>query len=405
MGILDNFKNPFGETLKDLQNSQNELFKDVGKVLDTSHLTKNPFLEQLYGKKQNINKDPENIIVNSRKDIVVVIDAGHGITLDSENLEFPLGENTADVVNIGSEATWGYKVLTEDNVVVDKSWEELPPEILDDLKNKKVKFDSKCRSTNQKKIVRRISTYEKLNKPIVDYQNQLFERVITFKIAEKLKNLLEKIGYNAIITRKNLKEDLFIYERVKIINKLSADYLISIHLDGDCNATIGGCHTTFDNTNTSDKDYTQKQVEFAIDIFSEYNFALKLTKSNGYADGRNLGILKSKAKRKTLIELGFCSNPIEVTRINENIFGIAVSLAKGLEKNVMKNYRKKDFKVSEKIYYDENEAIEADKAQQEEMFRKNLPVISLKSFEYTFSMVQEVEAPLPAIDEYILLFP
>jgi N-acetylmuramoyl-L-alanine amidase len=405
MGILDNFRNPFGNTLKDLQNSQNELFKDVGKVLDTSHLTKNPFLEQLYGKKQNINKDPDSIIVNSRKDIVVVIDAGHGISLDSNNLEFPLGKDTADVVNIGSEATWGYKILTEDNVVVDKSWEELPSDILNDLRNKKVKFDDNFGSTNHRKIIRRISAYEKLDKPILYYQNQLFERVITFRIAEKLKNFLEKIGYNVILTRKNLVEDLFIYERVKIINKLSADYLISIHLDGDCNATIGGCHTTFDNTNTSDKGYTQTQVEFAIDIFSEYNFALKLTKSNGYADGRNLGILKSKAKRKTLVELGFCSNPTEVTRINENTSGIVVSLAKGLEKNVMKNYRKKAFKVGETIYYDEQEAIKADKIQQEEIFKRKSSIVSLKNFEYIISMVQEVEAPLPAIDEYIWLFP
>jgi N-acetylmuramoyl-L-alanine amidase len=405
MGLLDNFKNPFGDALQRVSESQNELFKDVGKVIDASHITNNPFLEQLYGKNKSTIKDPNTILVNSRKDIVVVIDPGHGITLDSENLEFPLGKNTADVVNIGSEATWGYEIVTEDNIKVDKSWEELPSEILDDLRSRKVKFDGKCRSTNQTKIVRRISTYEKLNKPISDYQNQLFERVITFKIAEKLKDLLEKIGYNVILTRKNLKEDLFIYERVNIVNKLSADYLISIHLDGDCNATTEGCHTTFDNTSIYDKDYTQKQIEFATDILSEYNFALKLTKSNGYADGRNLGILKSKAKRKTLIELGFCSNPAEIARINENISGIAVSLAKGLEKNVMRNYRKKAFKVGKTIYYDEQAAIKADKIQQEEIFKRKSSIVSLKNFEYTISMVQEVEAPLPALDEYILLFP
>jgi hypothetical protein len=72
MGILDNFRNPFGNTLKDLQNSQNELFKDVGKVLDTSHLTKNPFLEQLYGKAENLTNENWTKDVSSVKSVVLL---------------------------------------------------------------------------------------------------------------------------------------------------------------------------------------------------------------------------------------------------------------------------------------------------------------------------------------------
>jgi len=72
MGILDNFRNPFGNTLKDLQNSQNELFKDVGKVLDTSHLTKNPFLEQLYGKAENATNENWTKDVSSVKSLVLL---------------------------------------------------------------------------------------------------------------------------------------------------------------------------------------------------------------------------------------------------------------------------------------------------------------------------------------------
>jgi len=71
----------------------------------------------------------------------------------------------------------------------------------------------------------------------------------------------------------------------------------------------------------------------------------------------------------------------------------------------MKSYRKKAFKVGEIIYYDEQEAIRADKMQQEEIFKRNMPIVSVKKFQYIISMVQEVEAPLPAIDEYIWLFP
>jgi len=43
--------------------------------------------------------------------------------------------------------------------------------------------------------------------------------------------------------------------------------------------------------------------------------------------------------------------------------------------------------------------------QQEEIFKRNMPIVSTKKFEYIISMVQEVEAPLPAIDEYIWFFP
>lgn len=48
MGLLENFKNPFGEVLRRVSESQNELFKDVGKAIDTSHITNNPFLRQLW---------------------------------------------------------------------------------------------------------------------------------------------------------------------------------------------------------------------------------------------------------------------------------------------------------------------------------------------------------------------
>jgi len=43
----------------------------------------------------------------------------------------------------------------------------------------------------------------------------------------------------------------------------------------------------------------------------------------------------------------------------------------------MKNHKKKAFKVGEIIYYDEQEAIKADKMQQEEIFKRNMPIVSI----------------------------
>lgn len=72
MGLLENFKNPFEDAPQRVFESQNDLFKDVKKVLDSSHLTKNPFLEQLYGKAENATNENWTKEVSSVKSIVIL---------------------------------------------------------------------------------------------------------------------------------------------------------------------------------------------------------------------------------------------------------------------------------------------------------------------------------------------
>lgn len=71
--------------------------------------------------------------------------------------------------------------------------------------------------------------------------NGLKEQNITFPIAKMLKELLEKVGVEVIMTRKTLEENLgtttnsSLKKRVKISNEAKCDYFISIH----CNAGGG----------------------------------------------------------------------------------------------------------------------------------------------------------------------
>ncbi len=72
MGLLENFKNPFGEDIRRVSETQNELVKDVAKVIDTSHIINNSFLRQLYGKAENVTDENWAKEVSSVKSLVIL---------------------------------------------------------------------------------------------------------------------------------------------------------------------------------------------------------------------------------------------------------------------------------------------------------------------------------------------
>lgn len=129
-------------------------------------------------------------------------------------------------------------------------------------------------------------------------------------------------------------------KRVKISNEKNAHYFISLHADGDDDHTITGSHSIYKESSNNKE--TLMQREFSSDILENYN-KVPVVSNSPKKDIRSLLILKdvNKAKRKTLIELGFVTNYDNYINIENNIDEVANQLIIGIKKNIKNNYFKK----------------------------------------------------------------
>jgi len=382
MGLLDSFKNPFGDALQRVYESQNELFKDVGKVIDTSHLRENPFLKQLYGENQSAIKDPDNIIINSRKDIVVVIDPGHNATPRKDRS----GEELTNIPqDSGSIAILGYKhkikgvdnnpekdVNGKDKELTSKL-DDLPDYVIQELALGTV-FNSNCGVTSSSKwIIERLVDENNDNKVRLEEKN--YETLWTFRIGDRVKKILQNIGYTVFTTREVLRSGKSINEIVNFSNEKNADYFISIHLDSSCYYEKSGGHTIYGNTGaTIDK---KRQEEFAKDITSYFDVTELNNSPRG--DTRGLGVLASNHRtlRKVLFEIGYITNPNEFAIIKESVSRIATQIVLGLEANVARYYKKINYQIGNEIYESKEKALQ--KVQKKQNFAGNLLPESIKT--------------------------
>ena len=221
-----------------------------------------------------------------------------------------------------------------------------------------------------------------------------------FKVGKALQKMLEKIGYSVINTRSEISDAPSISNRNSLAK--NSDYFISLHGDGACNAFISGALSEYQVYPNNIE--TQQNQEFAKDILSFYNI-VKVAESSPFVDfersQKYLGVLKpdNTAKRKTLIELGYTTSPNDYNRIELNLNLIAVQLAKGLEKNVIKYYKQKAYEVAGKVFYDKNEAEQEDLRIQKEIKSRTQSIISLQSFTSLASNVKEVETIIEPVKD------
>jgi hypothetical protein len=105
--------------------------------------------------------------------------------------------------------------------------------------------------------------------------------------------------------------------------------------------TITGSHSIYRESATNKND-TIIQREFSSDILEHYN-KVTVVANSPKKDIRSLLILKdvNKAKRKTLIELGFVTNHDNYLNIENNIDEVANQLIIGIKKNIKNNFFKK----------------------------------------------------------------
>lgn len=258
-----------------------------------------------------------SIKVESRKDIVIVVDPGHGNTKG----------NTGSVYR----KAYKHKVKGDDGkpkldsdqkpVIVETAVDALPDYVYQDLKS------AAGNSANWVWVTKEIPDNTKL------------ERDITWSVGEELYNVLKSAGYTVIRTRENkmIEGDDDRAARNKVANDNKAHYFISIHADGSHDPKVSGSHAVY--RTKSAKEYDDAQIQLAKDVYKYYSVVKIMSKSP--AQDNNLQVLsptQNNAKRKVLVELGFVTNTSDFDAMKNNAALEAKQIAMGLEYNISRYY-------------------------------------------------------------------
>ena len=158
----------------------------------------------------------------------------------------------------------------------------------------------------------------------------LFEKDLTLDWAIRLEPLLERMGWEVVLTRRD-DRDLSLPERVQVADRCGADLFLSLHfnsafpqteqtgLETFCTTPVGLPSTLTRNyeddvtrvfpNNTHDDD----NLRYAVRLHRA------LLQSVGMADrsvrrARFMGVLRSQQRPAVLLEAGYLSNPEEARR-------------------------------------------------------------------------------------------
>ena len=158
-------------------------------------------------------------------------------------------------------------------------------------------------------------------------RENIYEKDITLDIAKRLEKILDKKGYNVVMTRSNDKY-VSLQERVEITDKNEADLFVSVHVNSSVTPEGNGLETHY---------YTPQSYEFAQIVHKEFASAI---------DSKDRGLFKSKFYvinhtqcPSILVETGFISNPEERKELmtNQRRQKTAEAIAKGIVKYLDKN--------------------------------------------------------------------
>lgn len=80
--------------------------------------------------------------------------------------------------------------------------------------------------------------------PGTNYNMSIYEKDITYSVAQTVADILSKNGVTVIMTRSG-DEAVFLSERVEMIRELNPDLYVSIHCDGTASTSVYGTHTFY----------------------------------------------------------------------------------------------------------------------------------------------------------------
>lgn len=157
-----------------------------------------------------------------------------------------------------------------------------------------------------------------------------YEKDLNLSISLKLRDKLEDLGYNVIMTRET-DVDVDLYERARIANDINADLFISIHGNSHVNRVHAGIQVLYcPATQSSIKEVDQFPFARAMmDALLAGTGAV----DKGIIQRPNLVVLRETKMPAVLVETGFLSNPDEEQLLftEEYQNKIVDSIIKGIE--------------------------------------------------------------------------
>lgn len=152
--------------------------------------------------------------------------------------------------------------------------------------------------------------------------NDVFEKDIVLKVCIKLKEYLNRAGYNVILTRqgdydlapddsKNRKRD-DIHERVKRINESKCLLYVSIHANIYSSPKIYGAQVFYNKNNEKSK-LLAEEIQETITVILQNTTRKAKSINDKY-------LIENSDPIGCLVEIGFLSNPNEVILLQDEYY-------------------------------------------------------------------------------------
>ncbi|MAG40058.1 hypothetical protein CMI41_03760 [Candidatus Pacearchaeota archaeon] len=164
-----------------------------------------------------------------------------------------------------------------------------------------------------------------------------FEADIVFEQAQRVKEILEKRGYEVVMTRKCRKTSTPLDSRLPLAERLDAGVLVSLHNNAAKDAKHNGIKTLYED---------KKSMELARII---NNSVWSWVRANGRKDVVNKGIEKRKLRvlggsmPSVLIESGFLTNPGDRKFLIDDYFDVEQGIAEGIDNYLKLVKSRKDY--------------------------------------------------------------
>ncbi|MEG0577891.1 MAG: N-acetylmuramoyl-L-alanine amidase [Romboutsia sp.] len=163
------------------------------------------------------------------------------------------------------------------------------------------------------------------------------ENETTISVSLLLKEKLEKVGYNVIMTKKSVSESLSNIERANIGNKNNADLVIRIHADSANSSSARGASALVPSINQYTQGIYNLSEKYGTSILNTYTNELNIH-SRGVIERDDITGFNWSKVPVVILEMGFLSNENEDKFISnsENHEKIATAIANGVNNCFLK---------------------------------------------------------------------